>query len=1024
MQNQKEFKTLVLKAPTGSGKTYELIKNGLYLTFTFKKTSIISTKNKKLVDQIYEDCINLYKNETINGEKISKKKITIVKHTKEDHLSKELLLDLFVKGEGIIITVHNYLYAFDDFYNISFLNALSYIFPNLVNIFWDEGNFYIEGNYVDFNLMQPLTKHNDTLVGGSLFYINEDWSDVYDIEEGIKFIYTTHYKSTGNDNISVIQESFNESNKNDKFIIVNGFIENTDKTVKLINLFKDKTYDEINLLDDDIQTKTLTSTKYSLNLNPKLKKLYKEEKTSLLIYNYLSTVLKTIITSKNPRKTEELNTNFNSLIDSDSDNKHDKLNSFFIELNAFVKMSYFEESLLLNDEEKIDFFIDFDRLFEKYKNISIEEKRLFNVVSIDNGPECLLKLLYTSYNCNVTFYYSHALIGTVELLNTSSKKEMYDFTFSNIREVKIYNPSDLFQKKSESDKVKNLLKIVKLKYLKIKNKNKNAQDECEDQLEPKKDEEYVNYKKTDFNNLLKLKIDSLKEKEQKGVFYEIKKIFEDDVINESSKTKKIKFDVILKIEHPNDLIPFGIKIGANKNLDISRRLEGDKRIITSANFDINSLDIFSKINKEYSKENNIIIKEEYIEKPKSDRKVDTLYMFCTDLNYTTSFSKKYFLKIYWNSFAELFYNYFIKDKTFKERKFGMIGLPSNKKVTQFYDTINFKNYASYIFANDQKANPTFETVEDYNYTKTFNPNQKLIQSEGLVITSVFSTASIGLNMPHLFYLNVSLNNYKPNYLHEQISIEINKKLTSPKFQIIQESLIQIIGRLTRIDEYSKNQIKCLEITKKPPYKDMLFFHVFIPNLLKLFKNIYLVDINEYEILSFSLIRSKKAKFFFSLYQQYILNNYMDPLSLDICGKYLAKFKVSLIKLLKNGSKEENFDDLFKEIVKEYYKDILNLVFMIIIGQIYNHVCNESTKDKKIINYSKLKINLSIGKRPLYKKIYNILESFYNEFSKSETSISEFRKIYDLYKTQNKFCLDDFIDNEIKDISLPISNIYK
>lgn len=74
MQNKKEFKTLVLKAPTGSGKTYELIKNGLYLTFTFKKTSIISTKNKKLVDQIYEDCINLYKNETINGEKISKKK--------------------------------------------------------------------------------------------------------------------------------------------------------------------------------------------------------------------------------------------------------------------------------------------------------------------------------------------------------------------------------------------------------------------------------------------------------------------------------------------------------------------------------------------------------------------------------------------------------------------------------------------------------------------------------------------------------------------------------------------------------------------------------------------------------------------------------------------------------------------------------------------------------------------------------------------------------------------------------------
>lgn len=98
--------------------------------------------------------------------------------------------------------------------------------------------------------------------------------------------------------------------------------------------------------------------------------------------------------------------------------------------------------------------------------------------------------------------------------------------------------------------------------------------------------------------------------------------------------------------------------------------------------------------------------------------------------------------------------------------------------------------------------------------------------------------------------------------------------------------------------------------------------------------------------------------------------------------------------------------------------------MIIIGQIYDHVCNQSTKDNKVINYSKLKINLSIAKLPLYKNLYNIMEPFYNEFSKSETSLSEFIRISNLYKSQNKFCLDDFIDNEIKDISLSISNIYK
>nr|YP_010530096.1 hypothetical protein OOC95_pgp072 [Ulva torta]UXW92194.1 hypothetical protein [Ulva torta] len=142
--------------------------------------------------------------------------ILILKHTKEDHLSKELPLDLFIKGEGVIITVHNYLYAFDDFYNVSFLNALTYVFSSLVNIFYDESNFYIENNYFETNLVQTLVKHNDTLMPGSVFYVNEDWLGLDSMDHAIKVINTCHYKNTGNDNISVIKEGINDYNKNIK----------------------------------------------------------------------------------------------------------------------------------------------------------------------------------------------------------------------------------------------------------------------------------------------------------------------------------------------------------------------------------------------------------------------------------------------------------------------------------------------------------------------------------------------------------------------------------------------------------------------------------------------------------------------------------------------------------------------------------------------------------------------------------------------------------------------------------------
>lgn len=112
-----------------------------------------------------------------------------------------------------------------------------------------------------------------------------------------------------------------------------------------------------------------------------------------------------------------------------------------------------------------------------------------------------------------------------------------------------------------------------------------------------------------------------------------------------------------------------------------------------------------------------------------------------------------------------------------------------------------------------------------------------------------------------------MENYKLRHIISNLSVEINKKTTNgiPSFKSIYESIKQILGRMTRIDKYSNGQIRIVEISKKSPYPDLLFLTVFIPNALKIFKKVYLIDIEKYETLSFSLVRSKNLNIFFNKY---------------------------------------------------------------------------------------------------------------------------------------------------------------
>lgn len=1013
----------VVKSPTGSGKTHALILNALYETFCFKKTSIISTKNKKLVDQIHSDCEYLYQNQTIRGIKISKKKIFIVKHTKEEHLAKELLLDLFCKGEGIIITVHNYLRAFDDFYNVSFLNALSYMFPSLVNIFYDEADYYIDNMKCSYFLMTALTKDNDTLSFNKKFYFNQNWSETNKIEDAIKVINFSYYKNTRKENVSIIKENLSFLDKNENLIFIENFDNNNNIIIKLSNIFKEGYFDKIELSSEDIKFQSSTETKFYLNLNKELKATYKEAKKNILIYNYLSTILNTIINATDPRKAEESNSKFKRIISSTNVNREEELESFFIQLEMHIKMYYFDKYLLLNNSEKELFLENFNIYFEIYKKMAISERRLFNIISITNGNECLLRSIYTSEQPYLTIYYSRALACKIRLNNKIGNNDDYSFTVLKTEEILINSSKELYEKKINTDQLKNLVKSLRSKFLNKKNNNLSVDKEEDGGDNFSNEQIQIKNIKKSFENLNNATINMLSKNDKNVISNEIKEFFENNIPLKGESKKSIQLDIILKIESPNELAPFGAKIDMYKDLDISKRLSAGKRILSSANYERNNLKMFSKFNKIFSQENSLTINEKYKEKIKSDRPIDTLYILCNNFEFTSHQKKLDYIKKYWKTFSKLFYEQFYEDKTLKEQKIGMIGLPSQKKVDEFYKSMGFNNYVCYISGNDQNTPIEINSFNDFNYTKNFNPNQKVKESSSIVVTSVFSTASIGLNMPHLFYLNVSLNNFKPRHTYYDIGVKINEKLVNPEYQIIQESLIQIIGRMTRFDKYSKTQVRILEIYKNPPLDNMLFFPVFITNLLKVFNNINLISIEKQEEIFVSLIYSKKFIIYFNKYQKEILKNYIDPINLQVCSDYFAEFKINLINLLKNNHQDGDFDILFKGCVEKYYKKIINIIYMGIIGQMYVFFCENTIKTNKKVTFSKFKDSMKLSRKAIFNDLYNYLEHFFKEFENSNVNKENFLEVYNLYKKEINFSLNDFIKNQVKNTKFDVIQKY-
>lgn len=371
-----------------------------------------------------------------------------------------------------------------------------------------------------------------------------------------------------------------------------------------------------------------------------------------------------------------------------------------------------------------------------------------------------------------------------------------------------------------------------------------------------------------------------------------------------------------------------------------------------------------------------------------------------------------FYESFWNHFVEQFYNNFVKGKPREDQRYGFIALPSNKKVNFFFKYLNFKDFISKIIGNEEIE---FVNYHDSNLQiKKFDSQSVFNRQTAMQMFSVFSSPAIGINVPHVFYLNVSINNYHPSHVEYEQAYLINDTFISAEYEIIINSLKQIQGRLTRRLEGEDQTIRIIELKKKPPKEGMCFFILYMNNLAQISNSINIINLEEYENLIFIILKSIKIKSILNIYNKYIKYDTNDDLDIDFLEEIFSEFKISLIKLLKSNVEVDQVKSKFFIISNEFLILVFKFVDKVIITLFYQAFYLNKKDDKKIKTFSQIKQSLSIFSNSTFSQFFDKYSELYMILKRSENeSIDEFLETYnDLNSTFEDIKYIEMVNNEL------------
>jgi hypothetical protein len=338
---------------------------------------------------------------------------------------------------------------------------------------------------------------------------------------------------------------------------------------------------------------------------------------------------------------------------------------------------------------------------------------------------------------------------------------------------------------------------------------------------------------------------------------------------------------------------------------------------------------------------------------------------------------------------------------------GIIAFPSQKKLKTFFNYFNFKDYVSMVIEGNEYNSQSVNS-EHFNIKKF--SNQNIVDSKvAIQMLSIFSSITVGLNLPQLFFLHVSLNNYKPNKLNYSNCVKINDRYINIDFYNIIESLIQVIGRLTRAHKDETYTCRVLHSLNTSPYLDFTLFGILIPHLKKSFKKINIIQLKKYEEMVFIIKNSRSLKKYLSFYNTKL--NTKNNINLKNLGKSYSNFKISLIWLLKNKHKftQKRFNFLFNLILLKYLKSCRLFATKIIICEIYHKLAKETDDILTYSQFYKIKKHSFLIKINAYEDLYNIIELSYNIFIVSK------QNTFDDFIFFSKQFNDNIINKHLNDL---------
>lgn len=179
--------------------------------------------------------------------------------------------------------------------------------------------------------------------------------------------------------------------------------------------------------------------------------------------------------------------------------------------------------------------------FEKYKQTAISEGRLFNIISIDTGSECLLRLIYTSHKAYITIYNSYALVCNILLIKKNRQQEGYDIKVLEAKEIPINDEKVLHELKRNTDQIKNIINIIKITSLKKDNSLMEEKESDDENFNDNGLKEYTKHIKTDFQKIKNFKIANASETNKKKLYFELKNFFELFVFLQNRGVKRRSF---------------------------------------------------------------------------------------------------------------------------------------------------------------------------------------------------------------------------------------------------------------------------------------------------------------------------------------------------------------------------------------------------------------------------------------------------------------------------------------------------